>query len=354
MAIFFILKISMIKIKNISKRFYTSGQTVTALQDVSMSIEEGKIFGIIGKSGAGKSTLIRCINLLEVPDEGEVWVDGVNLMALSQSELTLKRRKMGMIFQHFNLLSSRTIFQNVAFPLELMNYSKEEIRKKVLDLLEIVGILDKADQYPSSLSGGQKQRVAIARALANDPTLLLCDEATSALDPTTTKSILKLLKKINEQLKITIVLITHEMDVITSICDEVAVMKNGLLVEHGTVESIFTNPKENVTKKFIRKSLDMELPSFYQNQLNVLSTNSTTVIYKLQFTNVTNYLSILQTIDTDYTISVEIINSKIDYAGTINFGIMFIKVAYSNLDQANIVESLLIDNKFNIEKIGYV
>lgn len=344
----------MINIKNISKRFSTSGQTVVALDNVSIDITEGKIFGIIGKSGAGKSTLIRCVNLLEVPDEGEIWVDGVNMMSLSESELTLKRRKIGMIFQHFNLLSSRTIFQNVAFPLELMGFSKAEIHEKVHGLLEIVGILDKANQYPSNLSGGQKQRVAIARALANNPSLLLCDEATSALDPSTTKSILKLLKKINEQLKITIVLITHEMEVITSICDEVAVMKGGQLVEQGTVEDIFTNPKENITKSFIKTSLDIELPSFYQKKITTSPTHTNEVVYKIHFSNVKNYGFVLQKLHSDYNVTVEIINSKIEYAGSINFGIIFLKLQYENSNQISGIESFLADNKFNIEKIGYV
>ena len=343
----------MIELKNISKKFIVNNQTINALNNVSLSISEGKIFGIVGKSGAGKSTLIRCINLLEVPNSGEVWINGIQLTTLSQAELTLQRRKMGMIFQHFNLLSSRTVFQNVAFPIELMGLSRDVIHKKVNELLDIVGILDKADQYPSNLSGGQKQRVAIARALANDPKVLLCDEATSALDPSTTKSILKLLKQINERLKITIVLITHEMDVITSICDEVAVMKNGKMVEQGSVESIFTNPKEAITKKFIKKSLDIALPMFYQSKIQVQHNQAQAVIYKLYFSNILSYASIIFALQDAYGVTTQVINSKIEFAGSINFGTLYLEVGFSAANAAAI-EAFLISNHFIIEKIGYV
>ena len=340
----------MIEIKNISKKFTTSNHTITALDRVSLTIDEGKISGIIGQSGAGKSTLIRCINLLEVPDSGEVWINGVNLTSLSQSKLTLERRKIGMIFQHFNLLSSRTIFQNVAFPLELIGTPKQEIKTKVDSLLKLVGIEDKANVYPNNLSGGQKQRVAIARALANDPTVLLCDEATSALDPSTTKSILNLLKEINQRLKITIVLITHEMEVINSICDEVAVMENGKLVEHGSVEAIFTNPKEAITNEFIKKSLDISLPSYYQEQ--ILKEETEAIIYKLYFTNKPNHNQLIVEIESKFGIRPEVITSRIEYAGKINFGTLFLKL--NNESSLQFVEDYLKSEQFNIEKIGYV
>ena len=340
----------MIKIKNISKKFTTSNHTITALDQVSLTIDEGKISGIIGQSGAGKSTLIRCINLLEVPDSGEVWINGVNLTNLNQSKLTLERRKIGMIFQHFNLLSSRTIFQNVAFPLELVGTPKQEIKTKVDSLLKLVGIEDKANVYPNNLSGGQKQRVAIARALANDPTVLLCDEATSALDPSTTKSILSLLKEINQRLKITIVLITHEMEVINSICDEVAVMENGKLVEHGSVEAIFTNPKEAITNEFIKKSLDISLPSYYQEQ--ILKEEAEAVIYKLYFTNKPNQNQVIAEIESKFGIQPEVITSRIEYAGKINFGTLFLKL--DNKSSLQLIEEYLKLEQFNIEKIGYV
>lgn len=241
----------MIQLEHISKSFVTASGTVHAVQDVNLQIGEGEIFGIIGFSGAGKSTLVRCINLLERPTEGRVIVDGEDLTAMDLKKLREVRNKIGMIFQHFNLMRSRTVFQNIAFPLKKSGLSKAEKEKKIESLLELVGLSDKKDAYPSQLSGGQKQRVAIARALANDPKVLLCDEATSALDPQTTQSILKLLKQVNETLGITIVLITHEMAVVKDICDRVAIMEQGRVVEEGDTVSVFSHPKEAMTKDFI-------------------------------------------------------------------------------------------------------
>lgn len=241
----------MIQLEHISKSFVTASGTVHAVQDVNLQIGEGEIFGIIGFSGAGKSTLVRCINLLECPTEGRVIVDGEDLTAMDLKKLREVRKKIGMIFQHFNLMRSRTVFQNIAFPLKKSGLSKAEKEKKIESLLELVGLSDKKDAYPSQLSGGQKQRVAIARALANDPKVLLCDEATSALDPQTTQSILKLLKQVNETLGITIVLITHEMAVVKDICDRVAIMEQGRVVEEGDTVSVFSHPKEAMTKDFI-------------------------------------------------------------------------------------------------------
>ena len=241
----------MIQLERISKSFVTASGTVHAVQDVNLQIGEGEIFGIIGFSGAGKSTLVRCINLLERPTEGRVIVDGEDLTAMDLKKLREVRKKIGMIFQHFNLMRSRTVFQNIAFPLKKSGLSKAEKEKKIESLLELVGLSDKKDAYPSQLSGGQKQRVAIARALANDPKVLLCDEATSALDPQTTQSILKLLKQVNETLGITIVLITHEMAVVKDICDRVAIMEQGRVVEEGDTVSVFSHPKEAMTKDFI-------------------------------------------------------------------------------------------------------
>ncbi len=241
----------MIQLEHISKSFVTASGTVHAVQDVNLQIGEGEIFGIIGFSGAGKSTLVRCINLLERPTEGRVVVDGDDLTAMDLKKLREVRKKIGMIFQHFNLMRSRTVFQNIAFPLKKSGLPKEEKEKKIESLLELVGLSDKKNAYPSQLSGGQKQRVAIARALANDPKVLLCDEATSALDPQTTQSILKLLKQVNETLGITIVLITHEMAVVKDICDRVAIMEQGCVVEEGDTVSVFSHPKEAMTKDFI-------------------------------------------------------------------------------------------------------
>ena len=247
----------MISLEHVSKTFSSTAGNVHAVKDVTLHIKDGEIFGIIGFSGAGKSTLVRCINLLERPTEGKVLVADDDLMSLSAKELREVRKKIGMIFQHFNLMKSRTVYQNIAFPLKDSKLSKEEKDKKILSLLELVDLKEKKDAYPSQLSGGQKQRVAIARALANSPKVLLCDEATSALDPQTTKSILKLLKRVNEELGITIVLITHEMAVIKEICDRVAVMENGHVVEEGNIVDIFTNPHAEVTRNFIASTSNL-------------------------------------------------------------------------------------------------
>ena len=246
-----------IELKNVYKTFVQDGKAFNAVEDASVSIEKGDIFGIIGFSGAGKSTLVRTINLLGRPTSGSVTVKGKDFLALSQKELREERKKIGMIFQHFNLMKSRNVFDNVAFPLKRSGLTKKQISEKVHSLLELVEIDDKAENFPSQLSGGQKQRVAIARALANEPDILLCDEATSALDPTTTKSILKLLKKLKDQLGLTIVIITHQMEVIKEICDKVTVMEKGRIVEQGDVFSIFANPKDEVTKRFIRSTSNL-------------------------------------------------------------------------------------------------
>ena len=241
----------MIQVENLCKRFNTKGGTVEAAKNISFSIEKGEIFGIIGLSGAGKSTLVRCLNLLERPTSGTVKVNGKNLTELSEKELRKERQKIGMIFQHFNLLMQRTALDNVCFPMEIAGIKKAEARKKALEYLKIVGLEEKALSYPSQLSGGQKQRVAIARVLASDPQILLCDEATSALDPQTTKAILELIKEINRDYGITVVVITHEMSVVQEICDKVAVLERGALVETGTVEELFRNPKTDEAKKLV-------------------------------------------------------------------------------------------------------
>ena len=248
---------AIIELKNITKTFVQDGKTFNAVENASVSIEKGDIFGIIGFSGAGKSTLVRAINLLGRPTSGTVTVKGKDFLTLSQKELREERKKIGMIFQHFNLMKSRNVFDNVAFPLKRSGLTKKQIAEKVHSLLELVEINDKSENFPNQLSGGQKQRVAIARALANEPDILLCDEATSALDPTTTKSILKLLKKLKDQLGLTIVIITHQMEVIKEICDKVAVMEKGRIVEQGDVFSIFANPKDEVTRRFIRSTSNL-------------------------------------------------------------------------------------------------
>ena len=241
----------MIELKHITKRFPTPEGELTALHDVSLTIGDGDIFGIVGMSGAGKSTLVRCLNLLERPSQGQVVIDGEDLCAMSQKELTLRRRSISMIFQHFNLLMQRTCLDNICFPMEIAGKKGPEVKKKARELLDIVGLPDKADAYPAQLSGGQKQRIAIARALASDPKILLCDEATSALDPKTTRDILRLIQDINRRLGITVVIITHEMGVIEEICSHVAILDHGVLQETGTVEEVFSNPKTEAGRRLV-------------------------------------------------------------------------------------------------------
>ena len=247
-----------IEIKNLSKIFGSGDGKVAALQNVSVAVKPGEIFGIIGLSGAGKSTLVRCINLLEHPTEGQVLFHGQDLTGLKDRELRMQRRKISMIFQSFNLLDQRTSLDNICFPLELAGVSKKDARKRAMELLEIVGLPDKANAYPVQLSGGQKQRIAIARALASDPEVLLCDEATSALDPTTTDSILKLLQKINKERGITVIIITHQMSVIEQICHRVAILDAGQVAEIGEVEQVFANPQSAAGRRLV--SPEMALP----------------------------------------------------------------------------------------------
>lgn len=240
-----------IEIRDLTKTYSVKNGTVEALKGVNLAISKNDIFGVIGLSGAGKSTLVRCMNLLENPDGGQVIIDGQNLLTLSKEQLRLRRQKIGMVFQHFNLLEQQTVLENVCFPLEIRRIPRTERRKKALELLEKVGLADKANVYPSQLSGGQKQRVAIARVLANEPDILLCDEATSALDPETTKTILDLLKQIHDTMGITIVIITHEMRVIQEICSQVAVLENGTVQEFGSVQEVFENPKSKAAKRLL-------------------------------------------------------------------------------------------------------
>lgn len=241
----------MIELKNISKTYGKGEKAVTAIKEVNITINDGEIFGIIGLSGAGKSTLVRCINFLECPTTGDVIIDGKNLGQLSTKELLEARRNIGMIFQGFNLLEQRTVLKNVCFPLEIAGVKKADAEKRARELLQLVSLAEKEKSYPSQLSGGQKQRVAIARALAANPKYLLCDEATSALDPDTTRSILELMKKINKELGITIVVITHEMSIIDSICDRVAVLDKSVVAEMGDVKTVFANPQSDIAKKLV-------------------------------------------------------------------------------------------------------
>lgn len=250
---------SEILIQNVSKTYSTKDGNVQALKNVNLSIEQGDIYGIIGMSGAGKSTLVRCINYLEEPTEGKIFIKGKELGSFSKKELRKQREDIGMIFQHFNLLMQKSVLENICFPLYIHGKKKTEARKRAKELLEIVGLSDKAKAYPAQLSGGQKQRVAIARALASNPKILLCDEATSALDPQTTASILDLLKEINQKFEITIVIITHQMSVVREICSHVAIMKSGEVVEDGKVSEIFTHPKSDVARELISRDLGNDI-----------------------------------------------------------------------------------------------
>lgn len=242
----------MITIKNLSKDFNTPNGRISVLKNINLNIEKGDIFGIIGFSGAGKSTLIRCLNRLEEPDAGSIIIGGRDITSLNKIELRYARKKIGMIFQQFNLLDSRTVFENVAFPLEISDYPRNKIKSRVNEILDLVNLKDKVNAYPSQLSGGQKQRVGIARSLANEPDVLLSDEATSALDPQTTISILDLLEDINKKLNLTIVLITHELEAVRYICRNMAVIEDGEIVEEGPTDSLFTNPGSNTSKRFIK------------------------------------------------------------------------------------------------------
>lgn len=340
----------MIELINVSKRFKTKNKTIQALSDVSLTVDKGEIFGVIGTSGAGKSTLIRCVNLLERPNEGKVIVDNVELTKLSAAQLTLERRKIAMIFQHFNLLSSRTVFDNVAFPLELEGKPKSEISEKVNGLLELVGLSEKAKDYPDNLSGGQKQRVAIARALANDPKVLLCDEATSALDPATTKSILQLLKSINQKLNLTILLITHEMEVIKTICDKVAVIDHGQLAEQGKVEQIFIHPEKEITKGFIQSSLNVELPTIYQDAVGNDSKDRNPLV-KILVRGNDEQSSVIINLYEKFDVKAKIISAQLEYVGHLSFGVLLLELKERNINEA----LAYLENEYaNAEILGYV
>lgn len=343
----------MIKLNNISKHFQQKRQRITALDNVILEVPKGKIFGVIGASGAGKSTLIRCVNLLERPDSGVVQVNGVDLMQLSSSQLAKERRQIGMIFQHFNLLSSRTVFDNIAFPLELSRTPREAIKARVHDLLKLVGLEDKQHEYPASLSGGQKQRVAIARTLANKPRVLLCDEATSALDPATTESILKLLKDINQQLGITILLITHEMDVVKSICDEVAVISQGKLIEQGSVSDIFAHPKSELTREFIASTLKVNIPIKFQEKLDDPAHNGTKPLLKLEFTGESVNEPAMSEASRRFLLDNNIIFAQIEYAGDVQFGAMVVEVSGTAENIAQAIEYYK-SKHIKVEVLGYV
>ena len=306
----------LIILENVSKSFHSYGKTVEAVKNVNLHMEEGKIYGIIGFSGAGKSTLVRCINLLERPTEGKVFLGDMEITSLSEKRLREERKKIGMIFQHFNLFESRTVYQNVAYPLRYSGMKKNEIRDKVNYLLEMVDLQDKAKVYPSQLSGGQKQRVAIARALANDPKILLSDESTSALDPQTTKSILKLLKQLNEKLGITIVVITHEMQVVKEICDNVVVMQNGEVVEQGDVFHVFANPVEQITKDFVDSTSNLsKIHELIKDKVSITELKEGECILKFTYLERNASEALVSNISRNYNLDVNIIFGNIELIG---------------------------------------
>ncbi|MGN0025909.1 MAG: methionine ABC transporter ATP-binding protein [Clostridium sp.] len=341
----------MILLKNLNKIYNTKAGEVEALKDVTLNIKKGEIYGIIGFSGAGKSTLVRCINFLEKPTSGEVIVDEKNLGTLSNKELRVERKKIGMIFQHFNLMKSRTVFENIAYPLKGNGYSKEEINKKVNDLLKLVELEDKANAYPSQLSGGQKQRVGIARALANDPKILLCDEATSALDPQTTKSILRLLKEVNKKFGITIVVITHEMQVVKEICTRAAVMENGRVVEEGSIFKIFSEPKEKITKNFIDStSLLTNIYDLIKEKSSVVDIKENEKILKLKYLENSTSEPIISIVSREFNVDTSIIFGNIEIIQDSPLGGLIIIIRGEEV-QINKVIAYLKENKVEVEVI---
>lgn len=343
----------MITFENITKTY--GGKThVQALKGISLTIHDGEIFGIIGKSGAGKSTLVRCINMLEKPTTGKVIIDDKELTAMSDSQLRAERKNIGMIFQHFNLLSSRTVFDNIAFPLELAGASKEVIRSKVDSLLELVGLTDRQFNYPSQLSGGQKQRVGIARALASDPKILLCDEATSALDPQTTKSILELLKDINKRLGITIVIITHEMAVIKEICDRVAVIEGGVIKEQGRVIDVFTNPQSETMKEFVKSVINMELPEGIK-KLGVTDQPSPgrDMLVRFRFKGAATNEPLVVNIARKFNLDVSVLYGNIDYIQDVPFGYLIV-VIMGDMKAQTEAYSYIKTQPVESEVLGYV
>lgn len=310
----------MIEIQHVSKTFRDGEREARALVDVSLTIEKGDIFGIIGYSGAGKSTLVRCINHLEAPDSGKVLIDGEDIGACSVKELQKRRRKIGMIFQHFNLLNSANVFENVAAPLK--NHTgipKNQVEKKVRELLEITGLTDKEKAYPSQLSGGQKQRVAIARALSSNPDILLCDEATSALDPNTTHQILDLIRQVQQKFGITVILITHQMEVVKSVCNKVAVMEHGRVAECGDLVSVFSNPQSAIAKEFVAKST-------YYDEARAEARKRKRNLYQLTFVGEDANDPVIAKLVKTYPVMVSILFGSLEKLAGTPFGILIVDI----------------------------
>jgi D-methionine transport system ATP-binding protein len=342
----------MIQLINISKTFFAEGNNVEAVKGINLHIKPGEIYGIIGFSGAGKSTLVRCINLLERPTKGSVIVDGKDLTRISEKELRQSRKKIGMIFQHFNLMRSRNVYQNIAYPLKGRGMTKQQIHDKVTSLLQLVDLSDKETSYPSQLSGGQKQRVAIARALATDPKVLLCDEATSALDPQTTLSILKLLKEVNAKLGITIVIITHEMSVIKEICSRVAVMENGVIVEDGDVYSVFSSPKQGVTKGFIDTTSNLQkIHELIVEKSPIVDLKPGEKILKLRYLEKSASEALISVVSRRFNIDANIIFGNIEVIQNASLGGLVVIVSGEKEDIQAAIQFLL-DKKVEVEVIN--
>ncbi len=342
----------MITLDDINKSYILHNRSIPAIRSINLTVKPGEIFGVIGKSGAGKSTLIRCVNLLETPDSGRVLVDGKDLMRLDPTSLRAARRKIGMIFQHFNLLSSRTVYHNVALPLELAGHSKQSITNTIMPLLELTELLDKKNAYPSQLSGGQKQRVAIARALASQPTILLSDEATSALDPETTLSILQLLKNIRDTLNLTILLITHEMNVVKTICDRVALLEKGTLIETNTVGEFFIRPQTSTAKNFIASAVLQHLPDAIQRHLLKLPETNAHPVLRLWFRQGTATQPIISMLSLQFNVHVNILQANIEYVQNQVMGIMIIVVKGFDASIQSAIEYLK-EHYVDAEVLGY-
>ncbi|MHB1946910.1 MAG: methionine ABC transporter ATP-binding protein [Gammaproteobacteria bacterium] len=343
----------MIILNEITKKYSSAEGEITALQNINLQVKPGEILGIIGKSGAGKSTLIRCVNLLEKPSQGQVIVAGKELTALSSTDLRAARRKIGMIFQHFNLLSSRTVYDNIAFPLELSGCSAAEIAETIIPLLELTGLTDKKNDYPSQLSGGQKQRVAIARALASKPHVLLSDEATSALDPETTNNILELLKSIRDKLNLTILLITHEMSVIKACCDRVGILHQGQLIEENEVGEFFAHPKTAIAKNFITSSLTHSLPRTIATSLSLTEQPDSHQVWRLWFWEKTATQPIISQLINKFKLRINILQANVEYVKYHAMGIMILAVAGEN-NKLEAAVGYLQNLGVQLEVIGYV
>ena len=343
----------MITLQSISKCYQEGGQSFEALRNINLRVNKGEIFGIIGPSGAGKSTLLRCVNALERPNMGSVLIDGVDILTLSPEKLREMRRSIGMIFQHFNLLSSRTVYQNIAFPLEIAGFNKNDIKSKVLGMAQLTGLETKLEQYPAQLSGGQKQRVAIARALIGGGKILLCDEATSSLDPETTHSILELLKKIRQELNITILLITHEMKVIKSICDRVALIEQGEIIEQGETAEVFANPQTETAKRFVYSTLHIDLPEHLQQQLHHTVTPNSLTVLRLWFLKDAAKEAIISHLVKRFYVDINILQASIEYIHERLMGIMTITIEAHGDKLENCI-AYLTEQKIKVEVIGYV